>query len=188
VLTQKPLVPNPAIWGNFESPAPPPPEPAKVPKKYLSLEEVEAQLLASQRPQQPAVPPPPQIPGGPHPPQQIPQQRHVEESMQPKPAQYQQPPQLAPQFPTPKGQYVFPPHGPPAPQRSPQNSSPQRSPVRQSHLPPSRPTSLTSTKPPPNLQEIMAAENQRLIAEVAKRRKRTEKLTEMVSKLKSKLI
>ena len=75
---KKPLAPNPAIWGNLDSTPARPREPAKPAKKYLSLEEVEAQLLASQRPaQQPVIPAPPpqqaqiqpQLPSGPPVPQ-----------------------------------------------------------------------------------------------------------------------
>jgi hypothetical protein len=40
--------------------------------------------------------------------------------------------------------------------------------------------SLVGPSAPPNFQEIMAAENQRLLVEDAKRRKRNRKLAEMV--------
>ena len=187
---KKPLAPNPAIWGNLESTPAPPAEPAKPAKKYLSLEEVEAQLLASQRPAQPIIPAPPpqkapilpQLPSGTQVPQHVGQQPFIEDKPpQFKPSQYQRGPQTQQQqFPHPRQGQFRPPQGT-GPQQSPQRS-PQRSPVRQTHgpPPPQRPVNYTGPPPPPNFQEIMAAENQRLLAEDAKRRKRNQKITEMV--------
>ena len=180
---KKPLAPNPAIWGNLESTPAPPAEPAKPVKKYLSLEEVEAQILASQRPAQPVVPAPPQQ--GPSLPQ-LPSGPPVPENKPPqfKPSQYQRGPHTQQQpFPHLRQGQFRPPHGTGL-QQSPQRS-PQRSPVRQTHVPPpppppQRPLSYTGLPPPPNFQEILAAENQRLLAEDAKRRKRNQKITEMV--------
>ena len=162
------------------------PKPAK---KYLSLEEVEAQLLASQRPTfaQPPIEQPqsqhtpvhPQLPMGPPAPQSVGQQQqymeeikpHTQYHRAPPPPQFQQqrqypvarPPPHHAQFPPPQGQFIA-------------QHSPQRSPVRKLQ----RPASLPLSQPPPNVQEIMAAENQRLLAEDAKRRKRNQKITEMV--------
>src|SRR5271167_2174993 len=109
---KKPLAPNPAIWGNLES-TPAPAEPVKPAKKYLSVEEVEAQLLASRRPAQPpAAPQPqlqqqpiqPQLPAGPPVPQPVGQQQYIEEKTQFKPPQYQRGPQVQRQLP-PQGQF-----------------------------------------------------------------------------------
>lgn len=192
---KKPLAPNPAIWGNLDTAPALPTEPAKPTKKYLSLEEVEAQLLASQRPaQQPVVPAPPpqqvqvppQLASGPPVPQHVGQQQFVEEKPEFKPSQYRRGPQpQRQQFPLPRQAQFRPPQGA---QRSPQRS-PQHSPVRQAHAPPSqRPLSYTGPPPPTNFQEIMAAENQRLLAEDAKRRKRNQKIAEMVHKSPTSLL
>ena len=163
----------------------PPAEPVKPAKKYLSVQEVEAQLLASQRPAQQAAaaqPQPqqhqiqPQLPPGPPAPEHVGQQQYIEEKTQFKRPQYQRASQVQQQQFPPQGQFP-PPPVPTGPQRS-----PQRSPVRQTQRPP-RPASIPTSNPPPSIQEIMAAENQRLIAEDAKRRKRNQKITEMVAYL-----
>lgn len=186
---KKPLAPNPAIWGNLDTTPALPSEPAKPAKKYLSLEEVEAQLLASQRPaQQPVIPAPPpqhvqiqpQLPSGPPVPQHVGQQQLIEEKPQSKPSQYRRGPQPKQQQFSPRQGQFRPPQG----AQRPSQRSPQQSPVRQTHVAPSqRPPSYTGPPPPPNFQEIMAAENQRLLAEDAKRRKRNQKITEMVCNL-----
>jgi len=165
-------------------------EPPKPAKKYLSLEEVEAQLLANQKPtQQSSIPPPaestppqpfaqPQLPTRAPVPPHVGQQQYYEENTQYKPMHYQQAPQFQQQqYPPPPPQRHFgpPPHAPVPAQRS-----PQRSPVRQAQIPPQRPLSLGGVHSPPNFQEIMAAENQRLIAEEAIKRKRNEKIARMV--------
>ena len=118
----------------------------------------------------------PQLPAGLPAPQHVEQQQYYEDNSQFKPMQYQQAPQYQQQIPPPPSQGHFgPPSHAPMPQRS-----PQRSPVRQAQAPPQRPLSLGGIHPPPNFQEIMAAENQRLLVEDAKRRKRNEKITHMV--------
>jgi DNA topoisomerase 2-associated protein PAT1 len=153
----------------------------------MSLEEVEAQILSGmQAPASQPVPPlpaqqvppsqvQPEIPiAGPPVPQYVSQQQYIDHQAQFKQPQYQRGPPVQQPF-SPPQQF-----GPPqlAPVR-PSQRSPQRSPVRQNNLPPSRPTSLPGGHPPPNFQEIMAAENARLLAEDAKRRKRNQKLNEM---------
>ena len=180
MLTKKPLVPNPAFWSNLGAPSPPvQPEAPKPAKKYLSLEEVEAQLLADQRPieQNPPFGPPQPQPIAPasQRPQHGTQQRYIEESIRPKPQQYQQRQSPHPQFRTPQAQQRLLPHTSIASQGPSQHST-----VREL---PSRPVSLKGAQPPPNFQEIMAAENQRLLAEDAKRRRRNQKVTEMVLQL-----
>src|SRR6202035_4067782 len=116
--------------------APAQPEAPKPAKKYLSLEEVEAQLLASQRTAQPAnipqtvsTPPAPQsqprLPSGPPAPQHVAQQQYYEENAQFRPFPTQQQQQFRQPMPPGPAQYAPPPQGPMAPHRS-----PQRSPVR----------------------------------------------------------
>ena len=140
---------------------------------------MEAQLLGSQQtahlqpiPQaQPQPQIPPQISVGPTVPQHVAQQHFIDDNTGYTGAsQYQQGPIPRRQF-SPQGKFAPPPAAVPH-----QQSSPQHSPVRQTH----RPTSLTGTFPPSNFQEIMAAENQRLLDEEAKRRKRNQKIAEMV--------
>jgi hypothetical protein len=139
---------------------------------------VEAQLLASQRPVQQSVvvPPPPVSPtkmvpsSGPQVPQHVGQQQFFDDKSQYPAYPFQG--QQFQHFP-PQGQYI-------PPQTMQRQQSPQHSPVRQTYVPPTRPLSFTGSNPTPNFQEIMAAENQRLLAEDAKRRKRNHKLNEMV--------